>query len=254
MNLKIHWRLRSWPSPALIEAYRLVPQSGASILDIGCIGYHQYNIANHLGLAETKHFGVDWGDADQLPAGFTYRKADLNKEGIPFEDDMFDFVVVSHTIEHLENPVEFFSECVRVCKPGGLLYFEAPSERAAWMPSNLSNPEFFYSLSLYDDPTHRRPWPPQAFYRLSRLHGCEPLHVGRLYSWIHRILAPLSIPFCWLTGHRMLEACVWQTVGWASYLIARKPLNMKGKPGFNYYIPGRAYTIKVKPFRSLKAS
>jgi hypothetical protein len=51
----------------------------------------------------------------------------------------------------------------------------------------------------------------------------------------------------------MLEACVWQTVGWASYLIARKPLNMKGKPGFNYYIPGRAYNIKVKPFHSVKA-
>jgi SAM-dependent methyltransferase len=234
--MNIHWRLRSWPSPALIEAYKMIPEN-AAVLDIGCIGYHQFHIANHLGLTATRHFGVDWGDAPDLPRGFT------------FEDDMFDFVVVSHTIEHLDNPVEFFSDCVRVCKPGGLLYLEAPSERSVWMPSNQSNPDFFYSLSFFDDPTHKRPWPPQAFHRLAKLNSCEPLHTGRLFSWIHRLVAPLSIPFCWITGHKLLEACVWQTVGWASFMIAGKPSNIKGRPPFNYYVPGRPYKIKVKPFR-----
>jgi ubiquinone/menaquinone biosynthesis C-methylase UbiE len=244
--MNIHWRLRSWPSPALIEAYKLIPLN-AAILDIGCIGYHQMHIANHLGLTGARHYGVDWGDAENIPQGFTYRKADLNKTSLPFDDDQFDFVVVSHTIEHLDNPVEFFSDCVRVCKPGGILYFEAPSERSACVPSSNANPDFFYSLSFFDDPTHKRPWPPQAFYRLARLNSCEPLHTGRLFSWIHRLVAPLSIPFCWLTGHKLLEACVWQTVGWSSYLIAKKPANIKGRAPFNYYIPGRAYAIKVKP-------
>jgi len=120
----------------------MVPRQG-SVLDVGCLGYHQYRIAKHLGLTELKHYGVDWGDATGAPEGFNFKKADLNKDPLPFADDTFDFVVASHVIEHLDHPVEFFGDCIRVCKPGGLLYFETPSERSLWVPGNPSNYDQF---------------------------------------------------------------------------------------------------------------
>ena len=245
--MNMHWRVRGWPSPSLIHAYSLTPPKG-TVLDVGCIDFLQHRIANHLGLTGLKHAGVDWGELKDMPEGYLFKRADLNKELLPFDDDMFDLVVVSHVIEHLQNPVEFFGHCVRVCKPGGLLYFEAPSERSLWMPGNPYNHDDFYTLSFFDDPTHcLRVWTPQSFHRLARYYSCEVVKTGRLYSWIHRLLAPATIPFCLLTKHTLLETCVWQTIGWASFLIARKPADKRGAMPFNYYVPNRQFKIKAAP-------
>ena len=244
--MNMHWRVRGWPSASLLHAYTLLPSEGA-VLDVGCIGYHQARISKHLGLTKLKHYGVDWGEPEGAPEGFTFKKADLNRDPLPYGDDMFDFVVASHVIEHLHKPVEFFGECIRVCKPGGLVYFEAPSERSLWVPGNpYFDRERCYTVSFFDDPTHvLRVWTPQAFHRLTLCYGCDPIKTGHLFSWIHRILSPATIPFCLLTKHHLLETCVWQTIGWASYLIARKPLGLKGNPPFKYFYPSRPFKIKV---------
>jgi SAM-dependent methyltransferase len=221
----------------------MLPKTG-SVLDVGCFGCVQVRIAQHLGLTGLKHFGVDYCDLAETPPNFIFKKADLNNQCLPFADDQFDFVVARHMIEHVRQPVEFFGDCVRVCKPGGLLYFEAPSERSLWLPGMPFNHDQFYSLSFFDDPTHcLRPWTPQSFFRLSRYYSCEPVKTDYLFSWIHRLLFPLTLPVCLLLRHHLLESCVWQAVGWASYLVVRKPTHVTGKPPFNYYIPGRAYKI-----------
>ena len=248
--MSMHWRVRGYPSESLLQAYRMVPAKG-SVLDLGCWGFQQVRIANHLGLTQLKHFGVDWGDPESIPEGVVYKKADLNKDKVPFPDDTFDFVIASHIIEHLEDQLAFFGECVRVCKPGGIIYVEAPSERSMWLPGNPFNHDQFYSLSFFDDPTHfRRPWTPQALYRLTLYYSCVPLKTGHLFSWIHRILFPATLLFCLITKNRQLETCVWQAVGWAAYLIARKPDNIRGVPQFRYFIPKRAYKIHGAPAKT----
>jgi len=208
-------------------------------LDIGCLGFRQVQVAQALGLPHLQHFGVDYCEPeDPLPAGFTFKRADLNSQRLPFEDDTFDLVVASHIIEHVSKPVEFFGDCVRVCKPGGLLYFEAPSERSLWLPGMPFRHHRFQSLSFYDDPTHcSRPWTPQAFYRLAKYYSCEPIRTDYLFSWFHRLLSPATLLLGLITRHRLFECCVWQTVGWASYLIAQKPTQVRGQPAFRYYLP-----------------
>jgi SAM-dependent methyltransferase len=221
--------------------YKQIKENG-NVLDLGCFGFRQVNIAENLGLHSLNHFGVDFGDCPaQLPKNFVYRKADLSKEKIPFEDDKFDLVVASHIIEHLKDPVDFVAECVRVCRPGGFMYFEAPSERSLLLPGMPFQYDKFFSLSYYDDPTHiSRPWTPQAFYRITKYYSCEPLKVGYCISWKQRLLFPLTFVYALLTKNaRLLESCCWGTFGWASYLIARKPDNIKGKPELYYYIPPR---------------
>jgi len=227
-------------SSELVACYKDIPSDGA-ILDVGCFGFRQYALAHELGLTGLRHSGVDYCVPEgQLPKGFAFKTADLNREPIPFADDQFDLVVMSHVIEHISDPVAFFGECVRVCKPGGILYVEAPSERSLFLPGMPFEHEKFFSLSFYDDPTHlSRPWPPQALYRLSKYYSCKPLRTGYLYgSKRLRWLFPYYILKALLKrSGRLLESYCWGIVGWSSFLVARKPFEVRGKPCFNYYIP-----------------
>lgn len=216
-----------------------VPVNGR-LLDVGCMGFVQIATAARNGRTDLQHFGVDFVDPDgELPAGFTFVKADLAKEPLPFDDDFFDVVVASHVIEHLEDPVGLIRECVRVCSPGGIIYLEAPSERSAMMPSMPFHWDRFHSLSFYDDPTHiSRPWTPQAFFRLARLLGCDPVDTRHIVSWPHRLLAPILIPLALiLRDARNLEYWSWLIIGWSCCIVMRKPGDLHGSAKLGYFVP-----------------
>ncbi len=212
----------------------------ASILDVGCLNFRQYFASQRLNLKKHVHSGIDYASpASKIPDGFIFKSADLNKDKIPFPDDSFDLVVASHIIEHLINPVDFFGDCIRVCKPGGLVYIEAPSERSLFLPGMPFDHDKFLSTSFFDDPTHVfRPWTPQALYRLSRYFQCEPIKVNYFYSKKIRILFPLLIAYALLfKDSKRLQNWCWRAFGWSCYLIVKKPTTMSGQPIFNYYIP-----------------
>jgi len=224
----------------LVSCYHEIPRDG-KVLDVGCANFRQPELARESGHQEIQHYGVDYCDPEGvIPEGFCFRKADLDRQPIPFEDDMFDLVVASHIIEHISRPIDFFGECVRVCKPGGIMYFEAPSERSLLLPGMPFEHEKFFSLSFYDDPTHAsRPWTPQSLHRLARYFSCDPVEAGYLVGpWRIRWFFPLYLFYAWAKrSGKLLESYTWAALGWASFLVVRKPKEMIGKPPFRYYIP-----------------
>lgn len=216
-----------------------VPRSGR-VLDVGCLGFNLVELTTQAGLGGVRHSGVDFiADPQGLPDDFDYRVADLNRDPLPFDDDAFDLVVAAQMIEHVRDPIELVAECLRVLKPGGTIYIEAPSERTLWLPGFPIRHEQFRSWSFYDDPTHcSRPWSPQAFYRLAAYFGCEIIESRHVISWPTRLLAPLMIPFAWLTRNdKLLESTIWLSVGWTSYVVARKPSDTQGRPKLKYFYP-----------------
>jgi SAM-dependent methyltransferase len=216
-----------------------LPQN-ASILDIGCFGFIQVKRAQRLGRSDIKHAGVDSRSYAGLPPGFEFKQSDADLNGLPFESDRFDLIIASHVIEHLRSPIGFFGDCLRVCKPNGLVYVEAPSERSLWLPGSPIEHEKFFSLSFFDDPTHvGRPWTPQALHRLAAGYGAEIVQARHITARRALLRLPFVAIRSWLTkkGGEQLERTAWLAFGWACYLIARKV--QAGTPEYVYSIPPR---------------
>jgi SAM-dependent methyltransferase len=65
---------------------------------------------------------------DLVPVSIVGDACDLGVLG----DESVDFVVANHVIEHLPDPISGLQEMARVTKPGGLLYFAVPDQRATF--------------------------------------------------------------------------------------------------------------------------
>jgi SAM-dependent methyltransferase len=51
---------------------------------------------------------------------------------LPFHDHSLDYVLASHVLEHVANPVAALAEWYRVLRPGGIIYLIVPDRRATW--------------------------------------------------------------------------------------------------------------------------
>ncbi len=91
----------------------------------------------------------------QLPKGVEFREGDL--ESIPFgpfasEDEKFDFIYVSHVLEHVADPVQAVREVNRVSRKG---YIETPSPLREQLACPLPfDPQLdFHLLYLWSSPS-----------------------------------------------------------------------------------------------------
>jgi len=69
-------------------------------------------------------YGSEPGGEERFSADTWVQRDICDAEPWPFEDDQFDFVVCSHTLEDLRDPVRVCAEIARVGKAG---YIETPS-------------------------------------------------------------------------------------------------------------------------------
>ena len=51
---------------------------------------------------------------------------------LPFRDNSLDYVITSHVLEHVANPVKALAEWYRVLRPGGIIYCLVPDRRYTW--------------------------------------------------------------------------------------------------------------------------
>ena len=83
----------------------------------------------YLNLACGDHFIVSeiWENCDFAPQSKLVRQVDLLKK-LPYKNSTFDIVYCSHFIEHihLDQVLEFITECKRVLKPNGLIRLVLP--------------------------------------------------------------------------------------------------------------------------------
>ena len=123
---KLFHVLREHNTVKAIEKYG----AANNALDAGCgTGLvTRHIIANHT-------IGLDinpWAlkRAQSYASNVRFMCGDINN--LPFEDEYFDLIVCTHTLEHLEHPKQALDELYRVLQPGGLLIGAVPTNFALW--------------------------------------------------------------------------------------------------------------------------
>lgn len=96
-----------------------------------------------------KRFGADICDADYYGHACA----------LPFHDHSLDYVIASHVLEHVANPIAALAEWHRVVRPGGVIYFVVPNRLAAFDHTRELTPvshllDDFRAGTTACDPTH----------------------------------------------------------------------------------------------------
>jgi SAM-dependent methyltransferase len=180
------------------------------------VGCHGWLLGEASFAGGIDYVGVDRVEPPGRPAHARFARGSGASLELP--DDSCDLVVAGHVLEHVATPVEFAAELLRVAKPGGKVWIEAPSELAC-LTLGSSDVEDQHFFSFWDDPTHVRPWTPGALYRLALSSQAVPIAIQRGQTG--------DVP--------------------VSRMLAQKPAHLRGKPATRFV------TLKDVP-RGLRAA
>jgi SAM-dependent methyltransferase len=142
---------------------------------------------------------------------------DLEKESLSVvPNDYYDFVLIAHVIEHLDNGYDVLRELTRKVKKGGGIYIEYPRRASAKFPSMKG------TLNFYDDPTHKR------FYDIDRIkeilneNGFSVVRSGTKRDFSRIVGLPVMIIKSYLTLGYIRGSVFWDLLGFAEYVLAVK--------------------------------
>ena len=108
---------------------------GKRILDAGC-GYGELLVEIAKSYPDSHLYGVDLVDVrikevSEKSGKITIKKGDI-QEKIPFEDNYFDLVFCTETLEHLKSPDHCLQEIIRVLKKAGFIVLTMPNGTGFW--------------------------------------------------------------------------------------------------------------------------
>jgi len=154
---------------------------GQKLLDIGC-GRGEF-LRGFIGCG-VLGYGVDRSRvAEKYCPEAELRTADLENDGLPYEDDFFDVVYSKSVIEHFHYPEKLVNEIYRVLKPGGLAITLCPD----W--------GFNYRI-YFEDYTHRTPFMQSSLRDIQLIHGFENVRVEYFRQlpvlWAYPLLLPAA--------------------------------------------------------------
>lgn len=196
----------------------------ATVLDVGCgnnscqITKKWLNIGEYHGLDKELYGGLE-SDYRQMDKVFI---ADLDESGLSeVPNGTYDFVIMSHVIEHLQNGLRVLDNLSPKLKVGGYIYIETPSYRTYNYPSADG------FLNFYDDPTHVRVYDIHDVVDRLAMNGFRILKFGVRRDLARcLLLAPPMILlniFFWIPFKRRLNVQgLWDVLGVATFAFAVK--------------------------------
>ncbi len=145
-----------------------------------------------------------------------YTVADLDESDLSFAPDgAYDYVICSHTIEHLRDGLALVPLLARKVAPGGLLYLEWPA------PSSERFPVRGLGLHFRDDPTHVRPYALAEVLAALESSGLAVEYAGPRRHALRIALAPALTLYHALRRRQVKLYDLWDVTGFALVVRAR---------------------------------
>lgn len=146
-----------------------------------------------------------------------YTVADLNESDLSFAPDgAYDYVICSHTIEHLEDGLALIPALARKVAPGGRLYLEWPA------PSSERFPVRGVGLHFRDDPTHVRTYALAEVRAAVEACGLDMERAGPRRHALRIALAPALATYHAVRRRELKLYDLWDVTGFALVLTARR--------------------------------
>lgn len=138
--------------------------------------FETYNtIATQLLKKRLQGVNIDLGSGDR---GFTqycenigitsypydYPHFNIEKDILPHENEIIDFITLNAVIEHIEKPAHIFEEIFRVLKKDGVVFIRTPNWQLDYK-------------NFYNDPTHIKPYTPKTLETILNLFGFDPIFI-----------------------------------------------------------------------------
>lgn len=156
-------------------------EKGSKLIEIG---YGRGDFLDAFHQSGVECFGIDLCESSvKNLSHLQVKKADIVKDAIPFDDNMFDVVYHKSLIEHLYSPCHLMRETYRILKPGGRVIILCPD----WN----SQIKVFYN-----DFTHCRPYTTAALHDVLQVYGFSEVNTELFYQlpmlWKYRNLKIFS--------------------------------------------------------------
>jgi SAM-dependent methyltransferase len=113
--------------PASVFQLESTLPDDAVVLDVGAWGrpFRRADwVLDHMPYETRGLYGFDGSEPERFDASRWVQHDICSREPWPFEDDSFDFVICSHTLEDVRDPIWVCQELARIGKAG---YIEVPS-------------------------------------------------------------------------------------------------------------------------------
>lgn len=190
------------------------------LLDVGCGNNSVLGVKNIL--PNCKYVGIDIADYNQSTTALTamdryiIADPDFFAESIHEIETLFDAVICSHNLEHVNDPKAVLIAMISKIKPGGQIYLSFPTAESVNFPSRSG------TLNYYDDETHNN-CPPDlsnVIQILSDAGLIVSFKVARYQPPLLRLIGFLFEPISRL--RKKVYMGTWELYGFETIIHAKK--------------------------------
>ena len=71
-------------------------------------------------------------------------------------EEKFDIITAHQVLEHVENPITFINQILRILRPGGILHLEVPNNLSITSSLRKISPILSYDYGFIQPPMHMR--------------------------------------------------------------------------------------------------
>ena len=130
---------------------KILERKCQNILDVGCgpgVFYKPYKdlSIDWIGV-EVSPFWIEFGKKNKIP---------ILEKSLKEIEDKFDVITAHQVLEHVENPMKFMNQILKILKPGGILHFEIPNHLSLSSSIRKISPILSYDYGFIQPPMHMR--------------------------------------------------------------------------------------------------